>query len=188
MARKLSDGAGRQANGSPARLVWVEQSEAVTEALRPLDRIAVEMEGKWGAGRLTRLVSPEIAARFGSAKDKLNDAIRANDGEAVANRAAVLIRGWQALDKAATEAGCETLPLRTVAVQHEGRAYVVAWDRADVHKAAKLSRAPENVLTVHELLIAYEALKSKVDGVKQAFPGAEVVRARLSPDGDALPF
>jgi hypothetical protein len=146
------------------------------------------MEGKWGVGRLQRLVSPDMAARFGSAKDKLNEAIRSNDGEAVANRAAVLIRGWQALDKAATEAGCETLPLRTVAVQHEGRAYVVAWDRADVHKAAKLSRAPENVLTVHELLIAYEALKSKVDGVKQAFPGAEVVRARLSPDGDALPF
>jgi hypothetical protein len=153
-----------------------------------LDRIAVEMEGKWGVGRLQRLVSPEIAARFGSAKDKLNEAIRSNDGEEVAKRAAVMIRGWQALDRAATEAGCEALPLRTVAVQHEGRAYVVAWDRADVHKAAKLSRAPENVLTVHELLIAYEALRAKVDGVKEAFPGAEVVRATLSPGGDALPF
>jgi hypothetical protein len=188
MSRKPTDGAGRQAKGSPATLVWVEQAEAVTEALRPLDRIAVEMEGKWGVGRLQRLVSPEIAARFGSAKDKLNEAIRSNDGEEVAKRAAVMIRGWQALDRAATEAGCEALPLRTVAVQHEGRAYVVAWDRADVHKAAKLSRAPENVLTVHELLIAYEALRAKVDGVKEAFPGAEVVRATLSPGGDALPF
>jgi hypothetical protein len=188
MSRKPTDGSGRQAKGSPATLVWIEQSEAVTEALRPLDRIAVEMEGKWGVGRLTRLVSPEIAARFGSAKDKLNDAIRANDGDEVAKRAAVMIRGWQALDAAATESGCEALPLRTVAVQHNGRAYVVAWDRADVHKAAKLSRTPENVVSVQELLIAYEALKSKIDGVKQAFPGAEVVRATLSPGGDALPF
>jgi hypothetical protein len=92
------------------------------------------------------------------------------------------------LDKAATEAGCEALPLRTVAVQHEGRAYVVAWDNGDVHKAAQQSRTPENVVSVHELLVAYEAFKSKVDGVKEAFPGAEVVRATLSPGGDALPF
>tara|TARA_R110000868_G_scaffold6894_3_gene38273 strand:- start:1186 stop:1632 length:447 start_codon:yes stop_codon:yes gene_type:complete len=148
----------------------------------------VEIEGKWGVGRLVRLVTPDMAARFGSAKDKLNDAIRANDGEAVANRAAVLIRGWQALDKAATEAGCEALPLRTVAVKHNGRAYVIAWDGADIHKAAKQSRTPENVVSVHELLVAYEALRNRIDGVKQAFPGAEVVRARLSPDGDALPF
>ena len=188
MARKPTEGSGRQANGSPATSVWIEQAEAVTEALRPLDRIAVEMEGKWGVGRLVRLVTPDIAARFGSAKDKLNEAIRSNDGEAVANRAAILIRGWQALDKAATDAGCEALPLRTIAVQHNGRSYVIAWDGGDVHKAAKLSRTPENVVSVHELLVAYEALKSKIDGIKQAFPGAEVVRARLSPDGDALPF
>jgi len=188
MARKPTDGSGRQANGSPATLGWIEQAEAVTEALRPLDRVAVEMEGKWGVGRLVRLVSPEMAARFGSAKDKLNDAIRANDGESVANRAAVLIRGWQALDNAATEAGCEALPLRTVAVQHNGRSYVVAWDGGDVHKAAKLSRSPENVVSVHELLVAYEALKSKIDGVKQAFPGAEVIKVSIPPGGDALPF
>ena len=188
MARKPTDGSGRQAKCSPATFVWVEQAEAVTEALRPLDRIAVEMEGKWGVGRLVRLVSPEIAARFGSAKDKLNEAIRSNDGDEVAKRAAVMIRGWQALDRAATEAGCEALPLRTVAVQHNGRAYVVAWDRADVHKAARLSRAPENVVSVHELLIAYEALKSKVDGVKQAFPGAELTQVSIPPGGDALPF
>ena len=188
MARKPTEGSGRQATGSGVGTVWIEQAEAVTDALRPLDRIAVEMEGKWGVGRLVRLVTPDMAARFGSAKDKLNEAIRSNDGQAVANRAAIMIRGWQALDKAATEAGCEALPLRTVAVQHNGRAYVVAWDGGDVHKAAKLSRTPENVVSVHELLVAYEALRNRLDGVKQAFPGAEVVRATLSPGGDALPF
>jgi hypothetical protein len=188
MARKPVEGSGRQAKGSPATLVWVEQAEAVTEALRPLDRVAVEMEGKWGVGRLTRLVTPDMAARFGSAKDKLNEAIRSNDGEEVAKRAAVMIRGWQALDRAATESGCEPLPLRTVAVQHNGRAYVIAWDRADVHKAAKLSRAPENVVSVQELLVAYEALRAKIDGVKQAFPGAELTKISIPPGGDALPF
>lgn len=188
MARKPVEGSGRQGNGSPATLVWVEQAEAVCEALRPLDRIAVEMESRWGVGRLPRLVTPELAAKFGSARDKLNEAIRANDGDAVAAKAAVLIRGWQALDKAATDAGCEALPLRTVGVKHNGRAYVIAWDRADVHQAAKLSPAPENVVSVHELLIAYETLKAKIDGVKQAFPGAELIRVSIPPQGDTLPF
>jgi hypothetical protein len=188
MARKAQEGSGRQGNGFVAGPVWVEQSQAVTDALKPLDRIAVEMEAKWGVGRLPRLVSPDMAAKFGSARDKLNEAIRENDGEAVAKRAAVMIRGWQALDKAAAEAGCEALPLRTVGVRHEGRSYVVAWDRADVHRAASLSDAPENVVTVHELLVAYEALRAKIDGVKQAFPGAEVVRAELPPGGDGIPF
>jgi hypothetical protein len=188
MARKAQEGSGRQWNGFVAGPVWVDQSQAVTEALRPLDRIAVEMESKWGVGRLPRLVPPDMAARFGSARDRLNEAIRENDGEEVAKRAAVMIRGWKALDVAARDAGCEALPLRTVGVRHEGRSYVVAWDRADVHRAASLSDAPENVVTVHELLIAYEALRARIDGVKTAFPGAEVVRAAFPPGGDSVPF
>jgi hypothetical protein len=187
MARKAQEGSGRQGNGFLAA-TWTEQSQAVTDALKPLERVAVEFEAKWGVGRLPRLVSPDMAARFGSALDKLNEALRENDGEAVAKRAAVLIRGWQALDKAASDAGCEALPLRTIGVRHEGRSYVVAWDRADVHRAASLSDAPENVVTVHELLIAYEALRARIDGVKTAFPGAEVIRAALPPGGDSVPF
>jgi len=178
----------RAKTSEPVRIVYEEQAQAVTDALKPLDRVAVEIEARWGVGRLPRLVSPDMAARFGSAKHKLDEAIRANDGEAVAKRAAVMIRGWQALDQAATEAGCEALPLRTVGVRHEGRAYVVAWDRGDVHRAAMLSNDPARVVTVHELLVAWEALRARIEGVKAAFPGAEVVRAKLSPGGDDLPF
>ena len=187
MARKPVNGSGRQGPAFDAP-IWVEQTEAVSDALRPLDRIAVEMESKWGVGRLTRLVAPDLAARFGSARDKLNEAIRANDAEAVAKRAAVMIRGWQALDAAATEAGCEALPLRTVGVRHEGRSYVIAWDRADVHKAAKLAPDASLVVTVQELLVAYEALRQKIAGIKEAFPGAELTRVSIPPGGDALPF
>lgn len=177
--------AGRPAFDVP---VWEEQSEAVSDALRPLDRVAVEMESKWGVGRLPRLVAPDLAARFGSARDKLNEAIRANDGEAVAKRAAVMIRGWQALDAAATEAGCEALPLRTIGVKHEGRSYVVVWDRGDVHKAATIAPDASLVVTIQELLVAYEALRQKIAGIKEAFPGAELTKVSIPPGGDALPF
>lgn len=191
MARKGLGGSGGQGTRVPATHVADDVLEAVSEALKPLDRVAVEMEAKWGAGRLQRLVTPDLAARFGSAQDKLNAAIRSNDAETVSQRAGVLIRGWQTLDKAATEAGCEALPLRTVGVTLEGREYVICWDRGDVHKVAVMSDAPENVVTVHELLTAWRAMRDRVNGVdaaKRAFPGAEVVRAALPSRGDEVPF
>lgn len=188
VVRRRNNEAGGQA-AFVASPEWLAASEAVSEALKPLDRVAVEMEAKWGVGRLPRLVSPELAALFGSAKAKLDQAIQANDAAEAAKRAAVLIRGWQKLDQAATEAGADELPLRTIGANNDGRAYVIVWDRADVSHAAKVSGvSPENVVTVHELLTAYEVLKGRIAGVKQAFPGAEVVRVGIPRGGDELPF
>ena len=41
-------------------------------ALGGLDRMAREMDRKWGVDRLPDLVSPEMAAKYGSAMGKLN--------------------------------------------------------------------------------------------------------------------
>ena len=41
-------------------------------ALGSLDRVAREMDRKWGVDRLPDLVSPEMAAKYGSAMGKLN--------------------------------------------------------------------------------------------------------------------
>lgn len=188
VARRRNNEAGGQA-AFVASPEWLAASEAVSEALKPLDRVAVEMEAKWGVGRLPRLVTPELAALFGSAKAKLDQAIQANDAAEAAKRAAVMIRGWQKLDQAATEAGADELPLRTIGANNDGRAYVIVWDRADVSHAAKVSGAsPENVVTMHELLTAYEVLKGRIAGVKQAFPGAEITRVGIPRGGDELPF
>lgn len=188
VVRRRNNEAGGQA-AFVASPEWLAASEAVSEALKPLDRVAVEMEAKWGVGRLPRLVTPELAALFGSAKAKLDQAIQANDPAEAAKRAAVMIRGWQKLDQAATEAGADELPVRTIGANNDGRAYVIVWDRADVSHAAKVSGvSPENVVTVHELLTAYEVLKGRIAGVKQAFPGAEVVRVGIPRGGDELPF
>jgi hypothetical protein len=188
VARIASGGRGRD---KEAQVVVQdrEPSKAVTEALKPLDRLAVEMERKWGCGRLVRLVSPEMAAKFGSAQDKLNEAIRSDDGDEVARRAAVMVRGWQALDKAATEAGAEALPARVLSVRHEGRSFLIVWDRTDLDKVAREALDPSEVVTVGELLTAYDVLKDRIAGVKRAFPGAEVTRVSPLPvGGDGLPF
>jgi hypothetical protein len=188
VSRKRLDGAG-VGSGTILTPEYLAAAEAVSEALRPLDRVAVEMEAKWGVGRLPRLVPPEVAALFGSAKAKLDQAIYANDPAEVAKRAAVMIRGWQKLDQVATGLGADALPVRTVGVDFEGRAYVVVWDRGDVSHAARTSGvSQENVVTVHELLTAYEVLKGRIAGIKQAFPGAEVARVSIPRGGDELGF
>lgn len=161
----------------PAAVVDETALAAMDEALKPLDRVAVAMEGRWGAGRLARLVSPATAARFGAAREKLDAAIRANDVDAVAHRAAVLIRGWQALDAEAVANGADALPPQTWSVTHEGKAWTVVLDRADVHLVARLADAPERVVTVNELLVAYQRLRDSIVGdVKKQWPGATIER------------
>ena len=94
----------------PDRLMNSEEignvvAESVYHALRPLDEMVHQMERRWGADRLVGLVSVETAAKFGSAKAKLDAAIDANDVEAVRKKAAVMIKAWKALSDEATALG-----------------------------------------------------------------------------------
>jgi hypothetical protein len=82
------------------------QMQASADAiLAPLDRVATDMETKWGIGRLETLVPEDWAWKFQSAADKLTLAIYARDMNAVRERAEVMRRGWVKLDELATEAG-----------------------------------------------------------------------------------
>jgi len=78
-------------------MVWEMRQRQVDAALVPLDRVAREFEGKWGYRRLQSLASPELAVKFEGARQKLDEAIKAQDTDEVAKRAAIMIRGWQAL-------------------------------------------------------------------------------------------
>ena len=163
----------------------------VQDALEPLDRVAVEMEGKWGVGRLQRLVPPDMAAKFSSAREKLNDAIRDNDLDAVVSKAAVLIRGWQALDKAATEAGHKTYPEGVWSAKHRGTTYTVCLDRADVSKVAKDAADPAHVVTLAELLLVWDEFQGKrvISEAKSLFPGATVESVKDAKGlNDEIPF
>ena len=172
-----------------APLPAIDNGQAISEALKPLDKVARDLETKWGCGRLPRLVTPELAARFGSAVDRLNAAILAEDAEAVAHRASVLIRGWQALDEAATQAGAPVMPEAVWSVKARGATYTIVRDHADVDKVARVSDSPGTVLTVAELLTVWDDFQARrfVSEVKEAFPGATVKRAGESLN-DEIPF
>lgn len=86
------------------------QYDQIAGAIKPLDALAVEMEAKWGRGRLQELVSPETSAKFEAAKAKLDVAIHDVDVPLVIQRSKSLMRGWSVMEKEAIEAGHEPAP------------------------------------------------------------------------------
>lgn len=163
------------------------QDEAVVGALRPFFRAEDKASQKWGGiVRLQSLVSPELSAKYGAAKAKLESAIKSLDAEETARRASVCIRGLEALDMAAT-ASHESFEPRSVYISHHGREYVVAIDRLDVAAI----KAPEGVpvLSIQELLearqIVLDGQIEALDKLQTAFQGSKV---SFLPQGDELPF
>ena len=173
----------------PDRLTAPEAHEtpgliACGSVLMPLDEVARQMEAKWGIDRLPGLVSTETAARFGSALEKLERAIDANDPGEVQARADILIRGWKALDREATERGAETLPRESWAfrigdqpaaiVQNEASAAVVQ----EMHPGAAVYTLEEIGRLVE---LAINELAPRVAEAKGIWPGAEVADVRMKP-------
>lgn len=161
--------------------------------LAPLDKMAADMEAKWGCNRLPRLVPIDLASKFGSAAQKLDEAIREGDHAAILHRAQVLHRGWQALDKAATEAGHSTNPPNTWSATWEGKPYTIVLDPADHDAAARHSEHPDTVVTLPELLLAWSQWQPAAfaEATKAAFPGATVQRSSKSAFADLdddIPF
>jgi len=168
----------------------VDDAKAIAGTLKPLDLVASRMEAKWGCGRLPRLVSPELAAKFASAREKLDVAIHGRDLTDIAQRAEILIRGWKALDSAAEEAGHPAMPKETWSLKHDGLDYTIVLDRADLDKVSRMSAAPERVVCLNELLTAWRAYRatSFVEHAKKAFPGASLEKVTAEELNDDLPF
>lgn len=155
------------------------RADAVAAALVPLDRVAADVERRWGPGRVEALVGPETAARFASARRRLDEAIASGVVEDVAKRAAVLMRGWQALDAEAVALGASPLPGGVVGATVDGVRYVVAMHDRDA-AAPGLAVAGETVVSLPELLRVWRHRWSRAavaaDAAKAVFPGAIVTR------------
>jgi len=177
-------------DASPARHRYIPDDlfQEIMAALAPLDKLARRMEEKWGCGRLPSLVDPELAARFGRAQDKLNEAIRLNDPMEIARRVSVMMRGWEALDAAAMEIGAHKLPARTIGYQHAGRAWVIVLDPVDYDKARAEHIGGGQVVALAELLEAYKIVSGRIAGVLEAFPGAQIRAPSGARLDDPLPF
>jgi hypothetical protein len=166
--------------------------EAIHCALRPYERAEAEARRKWGSvARLVSLVPVDLAARYGSALDKMLGAVRRNDAEAVADKVAVVIRGLAALDKAADAA--QALPTGFVGVNHGRHNYIVALDRLDLPAVQNLVGPGFIVVSLQELIEARSIVLTErnsmaLEAVKQATGGNVIaIRGRDSLN-DSLPF
>ncbi len=170
-------------------------ADGIHHSIKPLDRIATEMEIKWGCDRLPGLVSPQTAAKFGSAKAKLDAAIELNVAAEVARTAGVMMRGWAALDAEAAKGG--HTPLEPNIWSHTTEAgfkFAVAQGNADAIKA--LTTQPDldgvRVYSLDEIgRLLESASMSLVNAAKERFPGATVKAVRTPlPDGmnDEVPW
>lgn len=171
---------------------WSPEEIQCDYAIAPLDRLAVEMDRKWGVDRLVELVSPETALRYGSALAKLNDAIDSKDADMVAARAGVCMRGLQAMDAEATQAGAQPATDEVWLIEADGHQFGLmrdgrAWQRIqDAFPGLQL-------VTEREMALALVMLNNSVVGTaKDAFKGAEVIsfgeKALDSNPEDPIPF
>lgn len=88
---------------SPAELT------ACDYAVAPFDRACLDADQVWGVNRLPELVSPETAAKWGSALAKMNAAIIAADTADTIARVNVCLRGMAAMDAEARTRGHKPL-------------------------------------------------------------------------------
>lgn len=85
-----------------------EQPASPIDALvRKLDLVAHDAEIAWGQGVLYGLCNPETAAKFMRVKAALDEAIQGGDYDTVKQKSESLIRGWQAMENEAIQAGHE---------------------------------------------------------------------------------
>ena len=161
-------------------------------ALAPFDRMANAMDHKWGIDRLVELVPADVAAKYGSAMAKLNQAIDDQDPDEVAVRASVCIRGMQAMDQIATQAHGEPPTAQVWVVEADGYTFGLmrdprAWQRAQ-EAYPKLELITEREMVLALTMYRRSLAKEMIDAAKAAFPGAEVTAVRDKELEDDIPW
>lgn len=166
----------------------------IDAVLARLDAEVVQIEGRWGVDRLQRVVPVDMAAKFGSAQAKLNAAIESCDLPAVVQRAAIMLRGWQAMDDWASKAVNPDVEREegVFGYRHGTKPYTIVIERSKAPREASRATDPALVVSVAELLTNWEARMDggPVDAVKAAFPGASVtaIRQKSAILDDEIPF
>ena len=161
-------------------------------ALAPVDRLAIEMDEKWGIDMLPELVSVETAQKYGSAVAKMNAAVEDGDVEECKLRCEVVIRGLKAMDAEAERLGAQRASTDVWEVEIEGKLFGIMKD-GRAWRAIKKQRPELELLTLREVGLAYSWFRDNWAGelekaAKQSFPGAEMIDIKGKTFDDPIPF
>jgi hypothetical protein len=162
-------------------------------AIAPFDRVALDMERRWGVDRLPELVTPALAAKYGAAMAYLNDCINQGDAEGCAAAAANCIKGLAAMDAEARSLGHKPAPAEVWLYELDGHRFGIIRETGD-WTTLQESHPGLTLYSLREVAIALQSYKSalpKIEAIKAAFPGAEItaVRSKLAEElDDLIPF
>ena len=81
----------------------------IRESVDKVQTVMDQATAKWGSGRLRLLVNEDLRARFDRQRLAYNRSVWRGDLAEVETHAGAMIRGYEALDKAAMEGGAEKL-------------------------------------------------------------------------------
>jgi hypothetical protein len=156
-----------------------------------LDQVALAMERKWGVGRLRLLVSDPLRAKFDEQKDRLDAALASGQEGYARIHVEGMRRAWDALDRAAADAGQAPLAPEVweCVLPETGEIVSIVRTEAEAHHVARQGR----VFTVAEIATLIAGLGDAVLEIKRQFPGAAVTGIRQKPPidwsrGDDIPF
>jgi hypothetical protein len=163
-------------------------------AIAPMDRLAIQMDTKWGIDMLPELVSVETAQKYGSAMAKMNKAIEENNPEECKVRAEIVVRGLKAMDAEAERLGAQRASTDIWEIELDGEMFGIMKDGRSWQKI-KEQRPDLELLTLREVALAYRHFRDHKAGefekaVKESFPAAEVIDIRAKPKvfDDDIPF
>ena len=153
-----------------------------------LDLVAIEMERKWGCGRLRLLVDVPLREKFDRQRYLVNQALWHGDLQDVIAQTRRMIAAWRALDRAAVAAGKPELDTQVWEVTMPNGA--VAAIVRDPHQAGKVAAQDRSVrvYTLEEIGHLIHGFP-ELSKAKTVFPGAyvEKVRTRVGDPLQAVP-
>jgi hypothetical protein len=173
---------------------WLHDHVAGSAILDGLDHRAHELEMAWGIGRLRLLVAEELRLRFDRQCERLNHAIRDGSLDELRHEAKRTLTGWNALDKAALEAGHKHLsPDVWEVISPDGEVIAITRTTTEAALVARQNRTMA-VYSLEEIGRLLGHYAEKVGLIKSTFPGATVtavsyanLSAKLGKD-DEIPF
>jgi len=162
------------------------------KAVAVMDRLAIQMDEKWGVDRLPELVSVETAQKYGSALAKLNAALEGGDPAEVAKRAQVCMRGLKVMNDEAEAAAQPQATADYLEYELDGFRFGILKD-ADHWPACRKARPDLRFYSMREVALALQERglnSSTVSKAKDLFPGAQVTRigGQAAELEDAIPF
>ena len=152
----------------------------VQSKLVELESVKAASDRKWGENRLTTLVSSEVREKFWLQNSRLHQAMTARDQAKFDSSVAGMIRAYAALDKLATEDGCEPADTGIPRIEWQmqnGQTMVIV---RTVNEAVAIQKSRQEISNHHiwsmqelEALLADERMQAVIK-IKALVPTAQL--------------